>query len=132
MIGLDTNILARYIVRDDSRQFRLAEDLIDNNCSGKTPCFISLVVLVELVWLLDRSYGFGKSDILTVIQGLVRAAEFTVEQEQAVVNAYRGYQDSSADFADALIVAINEISGCEKTVSFDKKMTRLPGVELLK
>lgn len=54
MIGLDTNALVRYVVRDDAQQTAAATRLIESSCKTNDPGLIALVVLCELVWVLDR------------------------------------------------------------------------------
>jgi predicted nucleic-acid-binding protein len=71
MIGLDTNVLARYLTQDDVRQAALASRLIENDLTVARPGFISLVVLAELRWVLSRLYSASMDELVDLISELV-------------------------------------------------------------
>jgi len=129
VIGLDTNILVRYIEQDDAEQALTATRLIEG-FTATEPGFISIVVVTELVWILQRLYKRSKADVLSMITGLLGSRELVVEQSDLVIRAVR---DASAgsDFADCLIVVLGERAGCDKTVTFDRKAARTAGMSLL-
>ena len=102
MIGLDTNVLVRYLMQDDAAQAAKASRLIER-CSAEEPGFIAMVVLVELVWVLESSYGIERARIAAALELLLRTRELRVEQAETAWHAVRMYRDSRADFADALI-----------------------------
>jgi|ERR1700722_4817410 len=130
MIGLDTNILVRYITGDDSVQTAVAVKLIDS-FSADSPGFISLIAIVELAWVLEDSYGFNKKEIEHVLEILSQTAELVTERAEAVARALRRYRASSADFADCLIEICGDAAECEHTFTFDKKAARTAGMRLL-
>ena len=121
MIGLDTNVLIRYIVQDDEQQAKLATDLIENECSKENYCFINEVTLCEVVWVLKRAYHYDKTIILNVINGILTSNEIRVASQQQAWIAYYDYEEGSADFSDYFIAQLNKKFGCTVTISFDKK-----------
>ena len=82
MIGLDTNILVRYITQDDPQQSEVANHLIETRCSRSNPGHIGQIVLCELVWVLRRAYGYDKQQLLGLLDQLLVTAELDIENEQ--------------------------------------------------
>jgi len=130
MIGLDTNVIIRYLTQDDPRQAKKASSLIENKLNVKEPGFITLIVLVELVWVLESCYSQGKEEILNVLQGLLTTRQLVVEKADIAYLAMKHYTSATADFSDALIMVISEREGCSKVMTFDKN-ARSVGMELL-
>lgn len=130
MIGLDTNVLVRYFVRDDARQTAVATALIES-LSHTRPAFVSQVALVELVWVLERSYTVARDRIAMVVERTLAAGELTVENSAAAHIALIAFR-AGADFADALIAAVDAQAGCVDTVTFDKNAAQRAGMKLLK
>lgn len=124
MIGLDTNVLLRYIVRDDVAQAKAAGRLIEARCSKDTPGHVTHVVLAELAWVLWRGYGYAKAEVVKVLAAILSSAELKVEESALVWAALRAFQGGQADFADYLIGAVNEACGCETTFTFDKRAAK--------
>jgi len=120
MIGIDTNVLVRYIVQDDERQAAIATKAVEA-CSVETPGWISAIVLCETVWVLSRAYGYEKETIQAVLQRIFLASELVVEQQEQGWSALRSFASGHADFSDYLIVHMNQASGCEYTITFDRK-----------
>lgn len=131
MIGLDTNILVRYFVLDDPRQTAVATALIDS-LTAKSPAFVAQAVLAELVWVLDRSYGVGRTRIGQIIEHLLNANEVAVENAAPAHRALLTFRSTSADFVDALIAAVHREAGCGETLTFDKNAAASAGMRLLK
>jgi predicted nucleic-acid-binding protein len=132
MIGLDTNILVRYIVRDDLAQAKIADSYIHKCRDNDIELFISNVVLCELIWVLDISYEYEKNQIINTIEKILRTSQFTVEDAQSSWQALATYKKSSADFSDAMIGFINKSAGCKKTITFDKTAAKLAEFEIIK
>ena len=130
MIGVDTNLLVRYIVRDDAAQARLATRVLEGKCTAQDPGFVSIIVLVELAWVLGRGYGYDKPVIVNVLSKLLTTAELRVEDAAPAANALRVFQSSNADFADCLIAARNIEQGCDATLTFDRKAAQVPRFSL--
>jgi len=131
MIGLDTNVLVRYLTQDDPVQSRKATSLIEQTLTGQDPGFISIVVMVETVWVLERAYGFAAGEIAAAIERTLQASILIVDSEQEVFTAMMALKEDRASFADALIGALDTKAGCSATVTFDRKASRLDGFDLL-
>lgn len=127
MLGLDTNVLVRFLVQDDQAQFERAQKLIGRALRVGDGVLISLLVLLETEWVLRSRYGFSKDEITAAFSGLLDSAEVRFEDEHSIENALFTWKDSSADFADCLIGARHRALGCRATVSFDAKAAKLPG-----
>ena len=118
MIGLDTNVLVRYVMQDDPRQSPRATRLIES-LSPDEPGFVPVVALVELVWVLSGSYGLDRTQVATVLDTLLRSKELVLDRAALVTQALNRYSAAGADFADALIERIAAAAGCSATMSFD-------------
>jgi len=121
MIGLDTNILVRYLAQDDAKQSAIVTKLIENDYDKEDFCFINHIVLCELVWVLQRAYKIEKVQIIEIIEQLLHTSQFKCQSPDIIWKALKNYKKGSADFADYLTGAINDENGCEFTLSFDKK-----------
>ena len=131
MIGLDSNVLVRYLTQDDLAQSARATRLIERQLSEKEPGFISVIVLVELWWVLKRLYRATRAELKQTVQDLLDTRQFVLEQRGAVIQALKRLDVAAGDIADALIVELARASGCERVVTFDKDADRV-GMELLK
>lgn len=123
MLGVDTNVLVRFLVRDDTEQYDLAARLIANSPNGGL--FIDPIVIVELNWVLRRVYDYPRDDVLGVLHGLMDSKEFEIGERSTVLSAIDLATSTGADVSDGLIALLNEKMGCERTVTFDKKALRL-------
>jgi predicted nucleic-acid-binding protein len=130
VIGLDTNVLVRYVMQDDPRQSPRATKLIDS-LSSQAPGFVPVVALVELVWVLSASYGLGRPQVVTVLETLVRSKELVIDRADLVTQALSRYGAGSADFADALIERIAAAAGCSATVTFDSAAVKSAAMTLV-
>lgn len=126
MIGIDTNVLVRYLTRDDERQSKIAADILNTRCTAENPGYVTVIAMVELFWTLRRGYGFPQSEIIMTLQGLLRAKELVFQCPDEVRYAYKAYAAKGADFADALLGAIAESEGCSTTLTLDKTAAQLP------
>lgn len=124
MIGLDTNVLVRYIVQDDAEQAAHAEALIEERCTAENPGRIDAVVMCELVWVLEGGYRYSREVVAPVLRQLLGTAELSVETPHLAWAAVRAYEKDGADFADYLIGARNKEAGCSATFTFDKRASR--------
>jgi predicted nucleic-acid-binding protein len=127
MIGLDTNVLVRFLVEDDEVQLRQAKALIKRESRTGQRIVISQLVLLETEWVLRSRYEFNKEEIAGALSGLLESVEFLIEDESSVEQALYVWKDSNADFADCLIVARYKALGCRATASFDARALKLPG-----
>jgi predicted nucleic-acid-binding protein len=126
MIGLDTNVLVRYLAQDDPAQSARATEIIERRLSHENPGFVSVVTMAEMVWVLDRAYGLPDEDIAAAIERMLQADVLVVESEQEVFAAMTALEEGRGAFADALIGTLGAAAGCPATLTFDKKALRLP------
>lgn len=127
MLGIDTNVLVRFLVRDDEAQFEKARKLIKREVAAGRRIFVNQLVLMETEWVLRSRYAVPKNQIIAAISGLLDAPDVQFEDEPAIEEALFIWKDSTADFADCLIGAKNRRLGCRATASFDAKAAKLPG-----
>ncbi|SDR36789.1 Predicted nucleic-acid-binding protein, contains PIN domain [Pseudomonas grimontii] len=130
MIGLDTNVLVRYVTQDDPVQSPKASELIES-LTTLSPGFVSLVSVVELVWVLQSCYQSAKNDIVVVLETLLRTRELTIEHAEVIWQALRRFTANNADFADCLIERCAHAAGCEYTATFDLNAAKAAGMERL-
>ncbi len=125
MIGLDTNVLVRYLVQDDADQARRAARLIETRCTPDQPGFVNRIVLCELVWVLESCYDQSRDVVAAILSRLLRSAELIIEDAKDAEHAIKAYRGRGVDFADALVGETNRRNGCATTATFDRKAARL-------
>ena len=130
MIGLDTNVLVRYLVQDDPEQSARANELMEHELSEEEPGFVGLVVLAETTWVLQRLYSANAHEIRATVTDLLGTGQIVVENRDAVTHALAKAHDDHCAFADALIAASAEAAGCASIVGFDRGAVRA-GMTLL-
>jgi predicted nucleic-acid-binding protein len=118
VIGLDTNVLVRFLVRDDAAMADRAEHAIRERCSPEQPGYINHIVLCELAWVLERAYDYRRADIANVLDALCRATDFRVQEVEIVRQALSRFRTSDEDLANCLTGLINSRAGCEAMLSF--------------
>ncbi len=126
MLGIDTNVLVRFLVRDNETQFEKARKLIKREVSAGRRVFVNQLVLMETEWVLRSRYAVPKKQIIEAISVLLDATDVEFEDEQSIEEALYLWKDSSADFTDCLIGVKNRRLGCRTTASFDLKAAKLP------
>jgi len=131
VIGIDTNILVRYLTHDDEQQSEIASNYLKQHCSPEQPAFINRIVQCELVWVLGRAYKYNREQIAYALEMIFRTRQFHIEDHEAALAALRIYRQGKADYADALIGLSNKAAGCTTTVTFDRNATRLDVFEYL-
>jgi len=129
MIGVDTNVLVRYVVRDDERQYAAAAEVLES-FTEDDPGFVTQVVLAELSWVLARAYRYPAAGRLAVIRGLVATASLEFDDAEGLVRALE-LAEGGADFGDALVQGAMELFGVRETVTFDRGAARQMGWRLL-
>ncbi len=127
MLGIDTNVLVRFLVRDDEAQFDKARKLIKREANAGQSVLISLLVLLETEWVLRSRYTLSKTAIIGAISALLDTTEIQFEDETSVEQALFIWKNNTADFADCLIGAHNHRLGCRATATFDTRAIKLPG-----
>lgn len=126
MIGLDTNVILRYLLQGDPVQSRSANRIIDRQLTEQDPGFISLVTVLEIVWVLRSLLKQSPAQIAAQIERLLAADTIQIQNEQQVFEAAYALKRSTGEFEDALIGALGAWAGCAATLSFDRKTARLP------
>jgi predicted nucleic-acid-binding protein len=131
MIGLDTNVLVRYIMQDDPKQSPKASALIES-LNADNLGFITLVSIVELYWVLTSSYDLTGQQVKQALEVLLRTKQIIVDRADQVLRALRVFDDGKADFADCLIERTAVSAGCEQTMTFDVGAAKHAGMTLIR
>ena len=130
MIGLDTNVLVRYIMQDDVRQSAQATRVVES-LTAEAPGFVALVSVVEIAWVLSSAYALGKEQVIAAFVALLRTRELVVERAEVVWKALRTYEAEGADFADCLIERSASAAGCTRTMTFDRAAAKGCGMTMV-
>ena len=130
MIGLDTNVLVRYVAQDDPKQSPQATRLIES-LTAEAPGYVSIVSVVELVWVLTGCYKSTRNEIGEVLETLLRTKEIVVAHADTVWKALRIFRAGKADFADCLIERSANETGCSHTATFDRDAAKHCGMRLI-
>jgi predicted nucleic-acid-binding protein len=130
MIGLDTNVLVRYIMQDDAKQSPKATKLIES-LTADNPGFVSIVSVVELGWVLSSSYGLTREQLSETYEALLRTKEIIIDRADHLLKALRVFKATSADLADCLIECAGARAGCVRTMSFDAGAAKVAGMTLI-
>jgi predicted nucleic-acid-binding protein len=125
--GLDTNVLLRYLVRDEPTQAARATRELERN----ERFLVGSIVLCELVWVLEAGYGFPRRDIVTTLEKILATAQFEIEGKDLALAALDDFRRSTADFSDCLLGRRNRGAGAVETVTFDRGLRGLEGLRLL-
>lgn len=130
MIGLDTNVLVRYITQDDDKQSAKANSLIDS-LDGSSPGYVTLATIAELNWVFESVYGVTRQQFVEVMQALMSLDNIKLDRIAVVASAVRIYANSKADFSDCLIERLCASAGCDRTMTFDKAAAKMAGMVLI-
>ena len=131
MTGLDTNVLLRYLLQDDPKQARQANQIIDRQLTEQNPGFVNLATVLEIVWVLRSLLKRSPSQIAAHIEHLLAADSLEVQNEQQVFEATFALKRGTGEFEDALIGALNVWAGCSRTLTFDRETARLPYFQVM-
>jgi Predicted nucleic-acid-binding protein, contains PIN domain len=130
MIGLDTNVLVRYVTHDDPGQTATVVEVM-KSFTPETPGFLSMVVVAELVWVLETCYDFSKAEVIETLEGLLRSKELIVERADIALQALSNFKTTRSEFSDCLIERCGHAAGCRHTITFDRLAGSLEGMKLL-
>ena len=119
MTGIDTNVLVRYITRDDPEQYRAAKSFLESSCTQEKPGCVNVVVLCELAWVLTSVYDATEEELTGTLDQLLRTRQLQIERRDQVRLALEQYKRSAADSPDCLLGRLNQREGCKETVTFD-------------
>jgi predicted nucleic-acid-binding protein len=131
MIGLDTNVLVRYLAQDDPVQSPKATEIMELRLTEDEPGFVSVVTMVETVWVLGSIYELSDHEIASAVERMLQADTLVIQNEQEVFTAAVALKAGHGSFTDALIDALGTWAGCASTLTFDRKASRLGTFELL-
>ena len=131
MIGIDSNVLIRFIVKDDPVQAETAAKKLRAIRASGDRAFVNAVVLCETLWVLDSVYGYPRDLIAQAVERIFQIKHFALEHADLIRPTLHDYRLSRIGFADCLIGRINADAGCAKTLSYDKATARLPHFEVL-
>jgi predicted nucleic-acid-binding protein len=131
MIGLDTNVLVRYVMQDDAKQAAQATRLVES-FSADDPGFVSIVSIVELGWVLSSSYELTRAQVAEGLDALLHTKEIIVDRAEHVIKALRVFKSGNADFADCLIASGSADAGCSATMTFDQRAAKSAGMTLIR
>lgn len=130
MIGLDTNVLARYIMQDDPKQSPKANKIIES-LESDNPGFITIVSVIELYWVLTTCYELSDDQFLQALEAVLRTKQFVVENADQVLRALRVFEKGGSDFADCLIERTAASAGCTQIMTFDVRAAKQAGMTLI-
>ena len=131
MIALDTNVLVRYIAQDDVRQSAAASRLIERSLGAANRGFISLVALLETVWVMESVYGADAANVAAILTDLLDTASLEVQDASVVADAVERYADGGVDLHDCLIVSL-AAQRKARVMTFDAKAAKRLGMDLIK
>ncbi len=126
MIGLDTNVLVRFLVEDDDEQTAKASALIENAIAKNSTLFISDIVLCETVWVLSSRYRFSRQEIASVLRRLCEVDHLSFAPTSRCVHALVAYAAGKGDFADYMIREQCIAAGCSAVATFDQALLKDP------
>ena len=131
MTGLDTNVLVRYFAQADPIQSKKATEILERQLTEDEPGFVSVVTMIETVWVLSRVYDLADQQIAAVVEGMLQSDTLVIQNEQEVFTAAAALRAGRGSFADALVSALGIWAGCDSTLTFDRGAGRLGGFELI-
>jgi predicted nucleic-acid-binding protein len=131
MAALDTNVLIRFLVEDDTAQLAAARKLIRHCVSAGETLFVPVTVALELEWVLRSTFGFGKPAVLQTLSQLLSSDDLSFESEGALEVALALYTQGAADFSDCLHVALASSAGHKPLWTFDNATAKGVGARLV-
>ncbi len=132
MIGLDANVLVRYIMQDDAKRSPKATKIIEALDGVENSGYVALVSIIELAWVLGTSYELTRAQVVQALDSLIRAKQLKIESAHQVKQALRIFKIGKSDFADCLIERSANGAGCEKTITFDVNSSKYAGMTLIR
>lgn len=128
MIGVDTNVLLRYVAQDEPAQAAVVRRFVERQLSPDRPGFVSLITLAEVLWVLARHFDATRAEQIVFVSELLDDPRFVVQDSSAVWLALEAAEATTIDLPDALIAFVGEHHGCTHTVTFDRRATHLRGM----
>lgn len=131
MIGLDTNLLIRYLTKDDTAQYSKVKRLIDEAVERGERLLVNGAVLCEVTWVLETAYGYSRGEIADALEHILHTAQFDIERAHDARQALADFRSTRAGFADALLGRINRTLGAKQTMTFDRDLKALDTFKVL-
>ena len=132
MIAVDTNVIVRFLVRDDAAQAEVVYRRLKQAEAERESLFVPLLVVLETIWVLESAYGKSRLEVLDSVEDLRRMPVFDFERDDVIERVLSDGRTSKGDLADLLIAHSAQSSGCEAGITFDKDAAKLPFFRLLK
>jgi predicted nucleic-acid-binding protein len=132
MIALDTNVIVRFLVRDDPKQARAVYSRLKQAEADREPLFVPLVVVLETIWVLESAYDLSREEVLNALQDMGQMPALDLEAAEVVQRLVSSGRNAKADLPDLLIAHSAEAAGCEAGLTFDTKAAKLPFFRLLR
>ncbi|MFD1701404.1 PIN domain-containing protein [Methylopila henanensis] len=126
MIGVDTNILARYFLEDDPVWTKRADRFLEEELTPEAPGYVNPLTLAELVWTVRKHPGYDRQGMARLIEGLLSFDRLVIGEADAVAAALESFRAGGAGFADHLIAELNSRAGAAPTVTIDRKARQRP------
>src|SRR5512141_1030723 len=131
MRGIDTNVLVRFLTRDDAAQFRRVQRFLDTQFAEAEPVLVNVIVLCETVWVLRSAYRVARHEIATALDRLLSASGLVIEDRDHVAAAVESYRRGPGDFADYLLGERNRAAGCVSTATLDRRLKSASAFQLV-
>lgn len=122
MIGIDTNVLVRYLTLDDAEQVERVDRLVQGALERDEPLHIDGIVLCETAWVLRTAYGLARGDVADALERILDTRQFAIEDRDSARQALDAFAEGRGDFADYLIGERNRRAGCRITLTFDRPL----------
>ena len=132
MTAVDTNVLVRFLVRDDEKQAEAARRRLKQAESRRERLMIPVLVVLETIWVLESAYDKTRSEILDSLCAMRQMPIFDFEADRVVEGLLNDGLRYKADLADILIAHAAKAAGCESGITFDRAAAKLPFFRLLK
>lgn len=132
MKALDTNILVRFLVKDDEKQAKAVYNFFKKTQSAGESLFVPLAVVLETIWVLESVYDVSRNDILEALKALLSMPILKFESQPVVQAFLPAAMNASIGLADMLIAQSASHAGCECVVTLDKRAAKSELFELLK
>jgi len=122
MKAVDTNVLIRYLTQDEPRQSAEADAIVSRAVAARDRLHLDTVVLCEMVWVLRGAYGFERQSIVDILEQILSAAQFSIDDRDLVRDGLVAYRSGRGDFADHILGLRNRKAGCSTTLTFDRSL----------
>ena len=131
MRGIDTNVLVRFLTRDDAAQFRRVQEFLETRFAEAEPVLVNVIVLCETVWVLRSAYRISRREIAAALDRLLGSSGLVIEDRDQVAAAVEAYRHGPGDFADYLLGERNRGAGCVSTATLDRRLKSASAFQLI-